>query len=122
MIADFLRRLSGAPDPTPLPPEDCRLALAALCVRLARSDGRFAAEERATIVGILQGRYSLDDTAAQALCNEGAELEEKAGDTVRLTKLIKDTVPYENRIEIVEALPKTSVGKLDKKALRTRYC
>ncbi|MGB3313283.1 MAG: fatty acid--CoA ligase, partial [Albidovulum sp.] len=27
-----------------------------------------------------------------------------------------------DRIEIVEALPKTSVGKLDKKALRNRFC
>ena len=34
--------------------------------------------------------------------------------------LSKWAVP--DRIEIVAALPKTSVGKLDKKALRTRYC
>ena len=32
MLADLLRRLAGAPDPSPLHPDDCRLALAALNV------------------------------------------------------------------------------------------
>ena len=44
MFAEFLRRLT-APAPEPLPDSDARLALSALLVRIAKSDGIYAAEE-----------------------------------------------------------------------------
>jgi uncharacterized tellurite resistance protein B-like protein len=49
MLADLLRRLAGDADTTPMPPEDCRLALAALMVRLARTDGHYSGPERRRI-------------------------------------------------------------------------
>ena len=103
MIRDFLSRLL-APDPAPLSDPDARLALAALLVRLARTDGHYAPAEIARIDAILQRRYGLDHDGAQDLRRAGETLEEGAPDTVRFTRAIKDAVPYEDRLAVIEAL------------------
>ena len=103
MVLDLLRRLT-APDPQPLPYDDARVALAALLVRLARADGDYAAIEKAQIDRLLAHRYSLSKDAAQALRAEAEELETQAPDTVRFTRAIKDAVPYDDRVRVVEAL------------------
>ena len=103
MFADFLSKLIQ-PDPPPLADEDARLALTALLVRLARSDGVFDADEKARIDAIAAARYGLSDAAAQALRAEAEQLEAEAPDTVRFTRAIKDAVPYEDRTAVVEAL------------------
>ena len=48
MFADLLRRIT-APDPDQLPDPDARLALTALLVRVAKSDGDYAVEEKERI-------------------------------------------------------------------------
>jgi uncharacterized tellurite resistance protein B-like protein len=103
MLADLLRRLT-ATDPEPLPYDDARLALAALLVRLARSDGDYAAIEQAQIDRVLAHRYGLSDQDARALRIEAEALELEAPDTVRFTRAIKDSVPYEDRVHVIEAL------------------
>jgi len=103
MIADLLRRLT-APDPQPLPYDDARLALAALLVRIARADGDYAAIEQAQIDRVLAHRYGLDTAATRALRAEAEALEVEAPDTVRFTRAIKDCVPYEDRVHVIEAL------------------
>ena len=104
MLNELLNRLLGEPSPAPLPPDDCRLALTALMIRVAKADHDFAPEEQARILEILQTRYDLGAGAADKIFAEATELEEKTGDHVRLTRLIKDTVPYEDRTKVVEAL------------------
>lgn len=89
--------------PAPLNADDARLALSALLVRLARSDGDYAAVEIAAIDAALAGRYGLDDAAAKALRKEAEEFETHAPDTVRFTRAIKDAVPHEDRITVIEA-------------------
>jgi len=103
MIADLLRRLT-APDPEPLPYHDARLALAALMVRIARSDGEYAQVEQAQIDRVLAHRYALSEPDARALRAEAELLEVEAPDTVRFTRAIKDCVPYEDRVHVIEAL------------------
>ena len=103
MIADLLRRLS-APAPAPLPDTDARLALTALLVRVARSDGAYEAEERARIDSITAARYGLGPDAARALRNEAEAVEKEAPDTVRFTRAIKDSVEYDERLAVIEAL------------------
>ena len=103
MFADFLKRLTQ-PDPQPLPAPDAKLALAALLVRVARSDGDFDADEAARIDRILATRYDLSPFEAPALRKEAEILESEAPDTVRFTRAIKDAVPYEDRAGVVEAL------------------
>lgn len=103
MIADLLKRLT-APDPSPMPETDARLALAALLVRIARSDGTYSDSEVERIDRILARRYGLEPAAAQALRGEAEALEGQAPDTVRFTRAIKDAVAYEEREAVIEAL------------------
>ena len=103
MVFDLLRRLT-APNPEPLPHDDARLALAALLVRIARADGDYAAIEKTRIDRLLAHRYSLSDSAARDLRTEAEALEAEAPDTIRFTRAIKDSVPYDDRLHVIEAL------------------
>jgi uncharacterized tellurite resistance protein B-like protein len=103
MVLDLLRRLT-APDPEPLPFDDARVALAALLVRIARSDGNYAQIEQAQIDRVLAHRYGLSQDGTRELRAEAEALEAEAPDTVRFTRAIKGAVPYEDRVHVVEAL------------------
>lgn len=103
MFADFLKRLT-APDPDRLPEPDAQLALAALLVRIGRSDGSYDDDEIARIDRILATRYRLSPFEATRLRHQAEELEAQAPDTVRFTRALKDAVDYENREQIIEAL------------------
>ncbi len=103
MFKDFLTRLTQ-PDPAPLPDEDARLALSALLVRVARSDGDYAPEEAARIDRIIAARYGLGPFEASALRGRAEALEAEAPDTVRFTRAIKDAVAHDERAAVVEAL------------------
>lgn len=104
MLATLLRRLKGPPTPDPLASEDCRLALAALMVRMARADESYASVEIGVIDRVLTARYGLSPADAKALRDQAEKLEAQAPDTVRITRLIKDAVPYEDRDAIAVAL------------------
>lgn len=101
MISKLLSFLS-APEETPA--LDARLPLAALLVRLARTDGDYAPEEKRRIDLILGKRYGLAAADASALRVQGETLEQSAPDTVRFTRAIKDEVDYEERETIVAVL------------------
>ncbi|MGH1457355.1 MAG: TerB family tellurite resistance protein [Paracoccaceae bacterium] len=103
MFADFLKRLIQ-PEPAQLPDADARLALCALLVRLARTDGHYAASEIEWIDAIIAARYGLDAQGAHDLRRHAEVLESEAPDTVRFTRAIKDAVPYEDRLSVIEAL------------------
>ncbi len=104
MLADLLRRLTGDTETAPLAPEDCRLALAALMVRLSRADDSYTPAEKARIERLLAARYGLAPGAAAALRAEAERAEAGAPDTVRFTRVIKEAVPYEDRVGVIEAL------------------
>lgn len=103
MFAELLRRLT-APAPDPLPDTDARLALSALLVRIAKSDGDYATEEIRRIDRILQARYGLNQVEAAKLRASAEKLEHEAPDTVRFTRAIKEAVGYEDRLAVIEAL------------------
>lgn len=101
MFADLIRRLT-APAPDRLPDTDARLALGALLVRLARSDGEYAKVEIDRIDAILAARYGLSDPKPlRAQCEQ---LEAEAPDTVRFTRAIKDAVAYEDRLAVIASM------------------
>ena len=99
-----LLRALLAPAPPRLSAPDARLALAALLVRVARSDGHYAAAETAHIDAILKVRHALSDTAAAYLRVEAEAIEAEAPDTVRFTRALKAAVPLEDRTALVRAL------------------
>jgi uncharacterized tellurite resistance protein B-like protein len=103
MFAEFLKRLTQ-PEPDPLDDGDARLALTALLVRIARADGDFAPEERRQIEAVITTRYVLDAQGAAKLIEDATTLETEAPDTVRFTRAIKDAVPYEDRLSVIESL------------------
>ncbi len=102
-MLEILRRLM-APDPARLPEPDAQLALAALLVRVARSDGLYAAEEVERIDRVLALRHGLDPFAAARLRADAETLEQEAPDTVRFTRALKDAVALEDRAELMVAL------------------
>jgi uncharacterized tellurite resistance protein B-like protein len=103
MFGDFLRRLT-APNPAPLADGDARLALGALLVRVANTDGSYTEDEVRRIERILATRYALSPFEATRLRRDAEVLESEAPDTVRFTRAIKDAVPYEDRMGVIEAL------------------
>ncbi|MEL6549122.1 MAG: TerB family tellurite resistance protein [Pseudomonadota bacterium] len=103
MFGNLLNRLAQ-PEPDPLDDGDARLALTALLVRVAKSDGAYDEAERARILAIATKRYGLSPFEAQALVKDAEALEGEAPDTVRFTRAIKDAVPYEERMGVIEAL------------------
>jgi uncharacterized tellurite resistance protein B-like protein len=103
MFNDLLRRLT-APEPQRLPDTDARLAIGALLVRLARTDGDYAATEIAQIDQVLMRRYGLDQAGAEALRAQCEALEAEAPDTVRFTRAIKDAVGHDDRLAVIEAM------------------
>lgn len=103
MIADFFKRLTQATSEN-ASDDDARLALTALLVRIARADGEYAHEEADQIDRVSRERYGLSPFEATKLRQEAEEVEAEAPDTVRFTRAIKDAVPYEERIGVIEAL------------------
>ncbi|WOI55668.1 TerB family tellurite resistance protein [Palleronia sp. LCG004] len=103
MFAELINRLTSQ-DPQPLHQQDARLSLAALLVRLARSDGSYLRQEIARIDRVLATRYALSPEEAADLRADAEALEAEAPDTVRFTRAIKDGVPYEDRVGVIEAL------------------
>jgi len=103
MFADFLKRLTEV-EPEQLPDSDARLALCALLVRIARSDGDYATGEIARIDRIIAARYGLSPDATAQLRADAETLESEAPDTVRFTRAIKGAVLYADREAVLEAM------------------
>ena len=83
---------------------DEKQAMAALMVRIAKSDDNYAQAECERIDAILMILYHLSLEEASTLRNQAEKLEATAPDTVRFTRTIKEAVPYEKRFEVVRTL------------------
>ena len=79
-------------------------AMAALMVRIAKSDDDYSATEIARIDAVLGLLYQLSADQAAKLRQTAEALEAEAPDTVRFTSAIKEEVPYEKRFDVVCAL------------------
>lgn len=90
----------------PVPERDdaARIAISALLVEAARADDVYLDTERAMIDRILAERFGLDPAGAAALRTEGEEAQAEALDLVQFTRAVKDAVPFEDRIEVIEAV------------------
>ncbi|WP_295535994.1 TerB family tellurite resistance protein [uncultured Thioclava sp.] len=93
-----------APAIDPLASDERELALAALLVRLARSDEDYAEAEKVRIDRVLAARNGLSTHEASELRHHAEEVEASAPDTVRFTRALKDKVAYEDRAGVIEAL------------------
>lgn len=103
MFRNLLAGLSRADTDTTATPAG-QLAFAALLVRVARADDDYRDAEATAIDRFLSDHFALGAFAAVALRQEAERLEAEAADTVRFTRALKEAVPYEDRIGILEAL------------------
>jgi uncharacterized tellurite resistance protein B-like protein len=104
MFEKLLQAIMAPTTPAPLQDKDARLALAALLVRVARTDHFYAAEEVERIEAILMRRYDLSPFEAADLRRAAEDLETAAPDTIRFTRALKDVVPLADRAALVQAL------------------
>ncbi|MCF1709056.1 TerB family tellurite resistance protein [Tabrizicola sp. J26] len=100
---DAFLRLLMAPAPARHDPE-AKLALAALMVRVAKADGTYDQEERDQIDRVLAAQFGLVPAAAAMLRSDAEALEAEAPDTVRFTRVLKESFPLEARAKLMEAL------------------
>ena len=103
MLQAILRALS-APEPARLPEPDARLALAALLVRVAKTDGLYSAEEAEHIDQVLMAHHGIGPFEVTRLRAEAEELEAVAPDTVRFTRALKTATAVEDRAALMQAL------------------
>ena len=104
MIGDFFKRLAGEPTDAAPTDDDARIALAALLVRVARSNWNYDQVEVDRIDLILCRRYGLSPDDAADLRLDAESIESQANDTVQFTRTIKDAVALEDRDAVMEAL------------------
>jgi uncharacterized tellurite resistance protein B-like protein len=101
---DKLLSIFASDTPETMQPDDARVALAGLLVRIAKSDGTYDVEEISRMDRVISKRYDINAVEAAKLRAAGEVLEGQAPDTVRFTSTIKQAVPYEDRESVVEAL------------------
>ena len=90
--------------------EDEKIARAAWCVRVAKSDNVYDTSEISSIDRELSQHFSLSIGDAEVLRVQAEKLEQEAPDTVRFTRAIKEKIELEKRREIVETLWKITLA------------
>lgn len=90
--------------------QDADLALAALLVRIARADERYDTAEQVHIEQIMAHRCGLNADEATALRHAAETAEAEAPDTVRFTRVLKDRIPYDDRINVIETMWQVAVS------------
>ncbi|HRP12407.1 MAG TPA: TerB family tellurite resistance protein, partial [Terricaulis sp.] len=93
-----------------------RIAIAALLVIAAHADHHYHDAERAMIERVLADRYNLDAAAAQKLREEGEAAEQASMDLYKFTSLIKQTIEYEQRASVLEALWRVVLADAEREA------
>lgn len=104
MVPGFLRKLMMSTGHAELQPEDARLAIASVLVMAARADGTYENQEAAVIDRVLMTRFKLTADQARGLREEGEKAEAEAIDLYQFTKAIKEAIPNEERVAILEEL------------------
>jgi len=103
MFKALLRTLRTTPARSSSMP-GANLALAALLVRVARTDGHYAESEKSSIDRTLMDFLGTGPFEAARLRTQAEGLEADAPDTVRFTRTLKEVTPVEERTRLLEAM------------------
>ncbi len=103
-MLEQLQRLFRDPTPAAEAPAVNRhqLAAAALLVTAGAMDDEFDADERVTVLGLLQSRFGLTAAEATELLEEAEVMARESVDLYGFTSAIKAGFPPEERIDIIE--------------------
>ena len=100
----FADLAGGDKDQSGFEDNDYRVAAAALLIHATTIDGAMSDIEHDRLVGLLQQRFTLDQTAAEELVTEATKAEQQAVDLYRFTSLLDRTLDDAGRQQIVEML------------------
>ena len=105
MLDQILKFLSG-PDRAPDTDRSKgpRLAIAALLVEAAKSDGVYQEGDRSVVAGLLRRLFGGGEAEAEQLVAEAEQALAQSVQLFRFTHQIVDQVPPEQRVRIVELL------------------
>lgn len=78
------------------------LALSAIFIRIAKLDGSFDSSERKKIKELIMNRFELDDEETENVLDLAVKLEGQSNDNIQFTKIIKETVAYEERFNLLK--------------------
>jgi uncharacterized tellurite resistance protein B-like protein len=103
MFERILKAFS-APIPQALPEPDGKLALGALMVRVAKSDRHYKVSEISRIDKLLARLNAIGPVDAAKMRATCERLDRAAPDTEKFAHLIREAVPFDARIDALEAL------------------
>ena len=78
------------------------LALSAIFIRIAKLDGSFDSSERKKIKELVMSRFELDEEETEKVLNLAVNLEGQSNDNIQFTKIIKETIAYEERFSLLK--------------------
>jgi len=107
MFDQILKFFSAPDQSTSARDEGPRLAIAALLVEAAKSDGIYKDGERHVVAGLLCRLFGLQEAAAAHLVAEAERALAESVQLFRFTRPIVEQVPPEQRVAIIESLWET---------------
>ena len=78
------------------------LALSAIFIRIAKLDGSYDLSERQKIKELLKNRFDLDNEKIENVLDMAAKLEGQSNDNIHFTKIIKESIAYEERFNVLK--------------------
>ena len=78
------------------------LALTAIFIRIAKLDGTFDINEREKIKELIMKRFEFNDENTENVLNMAARLEGQSNDNVQFIKVIKESIAYEERFNLLK--------------------
>ena len=81
-----------------------QLALTALLIEAARSDDRFDEAERGVIAQLLESRFNLSRSDADALLAAGETAASESAELFHFTRIVNERLSYEERVDLIEML------------------
>ncbi len=88
-------------------PDELRLAIAALLVEAAKSDGVYDDGERYVVTGLVRRLFGSTEAEAARLVAEAEQAQARSVQLFRFTRPIVERMPPEQRVRIVEMLWET---------------
>lgn len=80
------------------------LVAAALMIEAARMDDDFGQEEQAQIASLLSKRFGQEESRVAALLTEAEALVSESNQLYGFTRVLKDQLSYQERVDFVEML------------------
>ena len=78
------------------------LALTAIFIRIAKLDGTFDINEREKIKELIIKRFEFNEENTENVLNMAARLEGQSNDNVQFIKVIKESIAYEERFNLLK--------------------